>query len=267
MASWEEKGHSAILQLRILDALWTAAAQSAYGAHMTDGAYEYEHPNPYGYDGPAHERADGCRNFALGCLVALLLMVGIVSVGGYFLFRSAKRITAEAAVQAVEHGIQQTELSEEQRTAIIERVEELAEDFRSGELTLEEIAEIGEQIVESRAVIAGGAEFVVRRHILDQVELSDEELAHANRLIQRLARGIVEEQLEMSDFESIKDIVLIDQGEGNYRLKEDLSQDDVEKFMGELEKLVDEAGVPDEPYEVDIASELDRIVESARGGP
>jgi hypothetical protein len=47
-------------------------------------------------------------------------------------------------------------------------------------------------------------------------------------------------------------------------VRDDLSKEDVTKFLVELEKMVDEAEIPNEPYEVDIASEIDRIVDSVR---
>ena len=60
------------------------------------------------------------------------------------------------------------------------------------------------------------------------------------------------------------EIVLVKTGESSYEVRDDLSKEDVTKFLVELEKMVDEAEIPNEPYEVDIASEIDRIVDSVR---
>jgi hypothetical protein len=227
----------------------------------------HRQPIPYGHDGLQPDRSDGCRNVGIGCFAALLVVAGMLAVGGVYLYNNFKRLTAETAVQAVRQGIRESELPAEQQTAIIQRVEELANDFRSGDLTMEEMFEIGQRIIESRAVIASGAEFVVRKEILDGAALDQDEQTHVDRLMDRLARGIVSEQLEFADFESVKDIILVRGEDDEYRLKEHLSREDVDEFIGALEALVDEADIPDEPFEIDLAAELDRIIENVRGGP
>ena len=226
--------------------------------------YDSSSINPYDYKGTESQGGSGCRNVAIGCSIVFLLGLVVVGVGSYFVMSNAKPWAAKAVVAGVEEGLKESDLSDKQKQEIMVRVEELSEDFASGELSFEALGQIGKEIVESRTIIAGGVEFIVSNTIEDKVDLDEEQKAEVKRLVQRMARGIAEEKLDNDDFRPLMDIVFDKTGENQYEVKDDLSKEDVTQFLVELEKMVDEAEIPDEPYEVDIASEIDRIVESVR---
>lgn len=227
-------------------------------------SYDNAPLNPYDYESTATRGGNGCRNVAIGC--GLLALVGVVAIGigSFYVASNARPFAAKAVVTGIESVVAETDLSEEQKNQIVVRVEELGEDFAAGNLTLEELGQIGQEIAESRTIIAGGVEFIVRKGIEDKAELDEEQSAQVKLLVQRLAGGIAEEKLEKDDFEPLMEIVLVKTGESSYEVRDDLSKEDVTKFLVELEKMVDEAEIPNEPYEVDIASEIDRIVDSVR---
>ena len=215
----------------------------------------------YDYVNTDAEGNKGCRNWAIGCSLVMLVFLVLLGVGGYFLARHGVPLAARAVAEGIEGVVKEADLPPEQKRQIVQRVDQLSEDFIEGNLTLDELGEIVENIVESRAFIAGGAEFVIRTQLIDELDIDEERQAQIKRLLQRLARGIVEEYLDPEDFEPLKDIVLVQTGENKYEVKDDLTKEEIEEFLVGLEKMVNDAEVPDEPYEVDIAGELDRIVD------
>jgi hypothetical protein len=228
-------------------------------------SYDSSQLNPYDYEGTSSRRGKGCRNWAIGCAVVLLFMLGMMAVGGFYIAKNFRPWTAEAVVAGVEEGIENVDLPDDQKQQIVARVRELGDDFAKGDITLEEMGEIAENIIESRTIIAGGVEFIIRKTVDDKLELDEERKDAVKRLVQRLSRGIIEEKLDEDDFKPLMEIVFEKTGEDKYEMKEDLTKEEIEQFLTELQTLVDEAEIPDEPYEVNLADELDRIIDDVRG--
>ena len=187
-------------------------------------SYESPQLNPYDYEGTSSRGSKGCRNWAIGCSVVLLFMLGITAVGGFFIAKNFRPWTADAIVAGVEEGMENIDLPADQKRQIVVRVRELGDDFAEGDLTLEEMGKIAEQIVESRTIIAGGVEFLIRSTVDDKLELDEERKDAVKRLVQRLSRGIIEEKLDEDDFKPLMEIVFEKTGENKYEMKEDLSK-------------------------------------------
>ncbi len=227
-------------------------------------SYENSNLNPYDYESTASRDGKGCRNWAIGCSVVALLALTMIGIGGFVFVSNAKPFAAKQVVNGIKGILKETDLSAEQKEQIVTRVEVLGEDFVAGDITMDELVEIASEIAESRKVHAGAAEFIINKTVEDKLELTPEDQANVKRLVQRLARGIVEEKLGEEDFEPLMEVVCEKQGENHYEIRDDLSQEQIQQFLAELETLVDTAEIPDEPYEVDIANEIDRIIDEVR---
>ena len=55
--------------------------------------------------------------------------------------------------------------------------------------------------------------------------------------------------------------------DGKMTPKDNPTDDEVRQFLAAAKQKADEAGIPDEPFELDIAAEFDKAVDQALAGP
>ena len=133
--------------------------------------------NPYGPDREGPSDSQGCRNWMIGCGVASVIVVGLLIVGGYLFVGRAKQFLANTGLDAAKQGIEQADLPDAQKQAIIARIDEFGDDFRAGKITIAEAVEIGQKIVTSRAIVAGGIEYLLRTQVLGKAPMTDDQRA------------------------------------------------------------------------------------------
>ena len=73
----------------------------------------------------------------------------------------------------------------------------------------------------------------------------------------------IEDTLDPDDLQTALDYVSYETPEGGRELKERVSDQELRDFLQECELRVDEAGVPDEPFEVRISEELKQAIDRA----
>jgi hypothetical protein len=202
-----------------------------------------------------------------GCGVLILVFAGVIAGLTWFGMRKGKQMLVTTAVDVASQALDETQLPEDQKEKLIERIQAVGDDVLDGDITIEQLVEIAQRMGESPAVIAGGALYFIETEILDKAPIDDELRKAAKRAVQRLARGVVEESIELEQLESIADDFTEERPDGKRVVKSDFSKEDVEKLIAAATELADEADVPDEAYEVDLAAEIDQIVEDVTGIP
>ena len=80
------------------------------------------------------------------------------------------------------------------------------------------------------------------------------------RTIGRLARGVVEEQLELEDLKSLMDGIVKETPDG-FELDPDVSKEEFSNLLESAREIADDAEIPDEPYEVDFMSEVNEVID------
>lgn len=225
------------------------------------------HPStdkPY-YAPPTEGSNQGCIWALAGCGVLVLVLAGVIAGLTWWGMAKGKIMLVETFVEVVAQSLNETELPEEQKDKLIARIRNLGDDFISGDLTLEDMEQIGRRMADSRAIIAGGILYFIETEILDKAEIDDETRIAAKRAVQRLARGVVEEKIDVEQLEAIVSEFTEERPDGKKVLKSDFSKENVDKLIESASDLADEAEVPDEAYEVDLATEVDGIIEDVTG--
>jgi len=214
-----------------------------------------------------------------GCLIALGIVLVVVIGFGIYAAMNWKSWTASAMRAMVDAVTTELNLSPEQRAQIRAEVDLLATDFEKGNLSLEQFARVMEELAESpvipAAVVLGAQAAYVRPSTL-----SDDEKQDADRQIERLARGIVDEQLTADQINTAlaaiskqpggsSGSVEYRGGQINVELQEprNVTPAELRQFIEDARSVADDAGIADEPFEVDIAVELRRAVDRALGRP
>lgn len=201
-----------------------------------------------------------------GCLISLAILLVLAIAAGVYVYLNWKSWAAAGMKMGAEAAITDTSLPQDQKTRMITRIGTVADDWQNGKVTNEQFGKAIEAVMEGPilplAIVAG----VERQHI-NPSALSTEEKADASRALQRVARGVIEKSISRDAVQSLSDMIS-DRGPGNSRrARQNLNIEELKKFIAAAKAKADEAKVPDEPFTINYADELDKAIDTALGKP
>lgn len=219
----------------------------------------YVDPNVYA--NPHATQSNGSWKYlALGCGLSLLLVVLLIVGGAYWAYRNVNRFAAKGVVTVAREVVKESQLPVEQQEQVMTRIEELGDDFAEGEVTLVELQEVAENVVTDKKVIVSSVVYFIENQLLDEAPVDDETRAEIQRMAQRIGRGVIEETLDPEDFKPLLDDLIVQTDDGP-QLNPDLSEEDIKGLLEKAREIVDQAEVPDEPYEMEFLDEVDRAID------
>ncbi len=211
---------------------------------------------------PAPPQPSGCRNFAMGCGCAagclLLVAVGI----GVWITMNWKNWAAELGKQVAADAVAKSSLPAEDKARVLNRINQLADDFKAGKVSTEQLGKVMEQIAQSPLLPLGLVMAADEKYVKPS-GLTNEDKDAGRRTLQRLARGAFEKTIPEKDSQEVMKLVMEPQpgGGSGERLKERLTDDELKAFLEKAKEKADAASVPDEPFEVNIADELEKAID------
>ncbi len=212
-----------------------------------------------------------------GCLIALGVLVVLVIVGVVIVAMNWKGWLAGTIKSVAEQAIEQSDLPESEKGEVIAEINALADGFKSGDITIKEFTEIGEDIAKGPlipAAIVGGFESVY----LAPSGLSDEEKAAGGLALSRVAQGVSEDKIEADSLKAIFNPIQtasttgsgvhINHPKFNLHLKEPkaCTDEELRQVIANAQAAADEAGVPNERVTFDVSDEIRAAIERATGG-
>lgn len=215
--------------------------------------------------GSSHGRLGAVKAGCVGCLViVVLVLAGLI---GFTVYASQhwREWMADWSERIVEKGIEEFDLPEEQRTLIMAEFRAFAEEFKSGQVSLSDLQKVGEELAESPLFPAAGVIVVDAKYITPS-DMTEEEKADARRALQRYSRGIYEKSIPSEDLEeTIKPMIKLKGNQWEFKEPEEVTRKDLDQFVANARQRADEAGVPDEPFEINIAEEFRKAIDRALG--
>lgn len=210
---------------------------------------------------PQPPSGEGCKWVAIGCAATAAVLLLVLCFAGFWVYRNAKSLAADGVVTISSEVIKESELPPEQQEQLIARIEDLGDRYSEGEVTLEQLAQVGEKLAEDESVIVAGVVYFVQNQLLDEAPIEEEVRAEMKQTLQRLARGVIEEQIDLEDLRGLADNLIEEKPDGSYQLKPDLSEEDFAGILESAKEIADTAEIPDEPYEVDFLEEVDEVID------
>ncbi len=218
---------------------------------------------PFGpQDPPKKSGMGGCF---IGCgifLVASMLICGGV---GLYVYMNAKSWATDAVTSIVKEGIKGSEMREEDKTATIAEIDRVADGFKAGKITMEELGKIMEGLTES-PLMSILMVYGMQEQYIENSGLTDEEKAAAKLTLQRVARGVVEKKITSSDLDPALSHVMETGPEGQKTAKESITDEDLRQCVAELKTLADDKQIAEGEFVLDVAKELRRVVDEAVPG-
>ncbi len=201
-----------------------------------------------------------------GCLVVLVIVVILGVIGAIFVARNWKGWIAQGAEALATTVVNESQLPQDQKDSIVSEVRKLGDDFKAGRISTEDLQRVVEAIAESPLIPLAGVQ-AARQNYVDPSDMTPEEKASANRALQRFARGIHEKKIapaEEAVTETIKPIVRLKPG-NQWEFKDNPTRLEVDQFIANAKARADDAQIPDEPFDLNIADELKKAIDRALG--
>jgi hypothetical protein len=201
----------------------------------------------------------------IGCLGVMLILMLLVVGGIWLIYASKDKIktfVSDTARETIVSGIQESELDEEEKQAVIDQVDRVVDLYKSGKITNEQLGRIMEELAQSPLM---GSLVVVSidSQYIHPSGLSDEEKQQARRTMQRVYRGVLEEKIQQEELEDALEYVMDRREDNSMNWKASVDDDQLREFVTLLKERADAAEIPDEPFEVRISEQFQRAVDRA----
>ena len=209
------------------------------------------------------KKGGGGKKWFFGCCGGLVVLAILCAGGSWFGVGYAKDQIAVLMRETVAEALEETELSPGQRQAVNVQTERLETAINGwGVLeTLEHMENLALVEDEIKDFVSHAALLGYDGYILPHTAMPEEEREAGRRILQRYARGIDEGKLSLNDSGGSWDL----QGRQGDGEEIDFDVDEVRRHLASLAAKVDEVGIPDESYEVDLANKLELIVDALVG--
>lgn len=206
----------------------------------------------------------------VGCLVLFLLACVTFCAGMWYVASNAERwataVGANVTADVISEMINESEIPADQKDRINVRVAELRDGIKSGELTFEQLGGVLEKLGESPLLHVALVESWSKQYI-EPSALTEQEKAAARRSIDRFARGIYEGDIpQEATSEVTAPITTVDEY-GDEQMKDNPTTEELKEVIELAKAKADEAGVPDEPFEINYADEIDKAIDEGLANP
>jgi hypothetical protein len=208
----------------------------------------------------------GRQGLASGCLIAIIVTLAIFIGAGIYIASNFKHWAAEGVTLAMTVLIEESALPDEDKSEIIDILDQLKEDFQSDDISLEELGLILEAIPGSPALPIG----MVIQFEASYVKLSglsDAEKTEANLTLNRFAQGLSGGTISWEEAHDVSGPLTDVDMDGKETLKEpgEITDDEIREVLAAAKQAADNAAIPEVKIEIDISDEFRKAIEEAIG--
>jgi hypothetical protein len=198
----------------------------------------------------------------IGCLGVLAVMLVVAVIVGIWVSRNWRGWAAEFGSQAINQGIDSSDLPPQEKVQVKEQVERVAKAFREGQISNEQASAIVKKLIES-PLMPSFVVMAVERNYFDHSKLSDEEKAEGRKSLKRFARGIFDDKIKEKGIDKVLEHVADRKPGGQWQLRTTVSDDELRAALSEAKAQADAADIPAEPENIDPSDEVKRIIDEA----
>jgi hypothetical protein len=208
------------------------------------------------------------EGFATGCLIAIIVVVLIIVGGGIYVAKNFKSWAAAGITAAMSMMIEESDLPDVEKSEIVEILNQVKEEYLAGDISLEELGQILEAMVDCPAIAMG----IIVQFEVSYVEssiLSDGEKNDAKLALNRFAQGLTSGEIGWEEIEAIVAPISETTAEGDITLKEParVTVDEIREVLAAVKLAADRAGIPEQLLEIDISESFKESIEQALTRP
>lgn len=197
-----------------------------------------------------------------GCLAVLAVFLIILIAGGVYVYQNWRGWTASAMQQVSLGIVNESGLPQDQKDLIVAEVTKVGEDFKAGKISVRDLKRVGEELVESPLIPLAGVQ-AARQKYIEPSDMTPEEKAAAERSLQRFARGVYEKKIPQEAMDDVVKPITTLKADGRWELKDKPTRLELDQFIANAKARADDAEIPDEPFDLNIAAELKKAIDKA----
>lgn len=180
-------------------------------------------------------------------IVSLALMCSICAFGSFFMFSDQYSLAVKGINLQLIPWIKTSQLSEPNQQIIISRLEELIPQLEAESINKQQLTRLHNCLQDNPVLIWGGINSILRQ--AESAGLSEIEVETLNRVCERLLRAASERKLGRNDVEfAIQNCSKVRPNGQSLDVLEPLTADQIREFMTRAEQLVEQNGIPNEPF-------------------
>ena len=206
----------------------------------------------------------GCGKVAIGCGIAVLILVIILAVAGWLIYKNFRSIGASAFAYTVNSMVDQSTLPDDQKQTIKDKVNYVKEEFAAGNITLEEIGQAMEQLDVEKLITAGITQYI-GTGLIGASELSDDQKAEGKKALNRVAYGLLEGQIDPDETNNMLAPIMEQSSSNQQQLKQNPTVEELQQVIDNANDLADQNGIPEDVGEVDFAARVSEAFDEALG--
>jgi hypothetical protein len=199
-----------------------------------------------------------------GCLIVFVVMLVLAIIAGVYAYRKFPEWAAIGISETAKQVINETDLPEEEKVDISVQIDRLAEATRERKLTLTQMGEFLQNLVQSPLMTTLAMSMIDKKYI-EPSGLSDEDKTEARVTVQRFMRGAIDQKISEAEVEAAMAPVSTRKPDGNMELKEKVTDEELAAFLKTAKEQADAAGIPEEVEAVDPSDEFKRLVDKTLG--
>jgi hypothetical protein len=216
---------------------------------------------PYGP--PPQQSSGGCGwGILLGCGGLMLMVILLCGGSVWWASQNVERLAGMAVRQVIVALINDSDLPAQEKTEVIAQVDRVVNAFVDKKITQEDMQKIFDELQKSPVFAIIGA-WGLDKMFIEPSGLSSEEKEAGRRTLERVMRGLMEKKISEQAFQQ----TMPRQAQPGQPPRNDrLTDEEVRDMLTKMKKLADDAGIPDEGYDVDVGDEVKKVVDKALEG-
>jgi hypothetical protein len=222
------------------------------------------HTNPFGpdYDQVADDprRRSKWATCLMGCLGVLAVLMILAVIAGVWIGRNWRGWVAGIGSQAVNQGIDSSDLPPQEKVEVKEQVDRVTKAFRAGQISTEQAGAIVDKLMHSPLMPSLVVATVGKRYF-DRSGLSDEEKDEGRKTLKRFTRGMVDKKINDQGIDAVMTHVADRQANNQWQLRQQVSDQELRAALTEAKARADAAGIAEEPEDFDASDEVKRIID------
>ncbi|MFI4915892.1 MAG: hypothetical protein ACIAS6_05215 [Phycisphaerales bacterium JB060] len=203
-------------------------------------------------------------NILVGCLAVLGVVAVLVIVGGVVLWMNWKGWMGSGMNATMKAVVQESKLPAGQQTRINTQIDQLTGAFEAGDVTMEDLMEVV-QALEGHPILPVGLLEYVETNSLKAEGLTDDEKAAGELATQRIQRALVEGQMVLGDLDPILEPISQRDADGDLQPLQNPTAPQVRLYIEAAQNKADELNIPVGPYQVDVAEQIERLINDTLG--
>ena len=191
----------------------------------------------------------------IGCVVVIVVGVLAVGTGVYYVKTHGLEMAAKGITVVTDGMIKDSKLSDSDKAGVRSEIARFTTRLKAGEVSMNQVKKLADTVQQGPLPALLFLQAVATGKLIPP-EIPAEESAAARLDAQRLQRAAAEGKVTtLSLQEVLRDIPQNEQG----KPKEKITPEDWRPVMAKIKKMADDAGIPNEPYQMELTQEIRKV--------